>query len=189
MRGWVESAGCAERRGEKRFEDEPRTRGPKDNVGVIGNDARDDRRHLIHLLQRHVGGTGDGEDDAHRPLNRKVEERRRDGRKGRVACARLAETAANAHESRAGVCHDRAHVGKVDVDEAWAKETERREVSMRVHGGGAEERWEAGTLRCVRAQQSRRRGGGLEHASRMHACVMQALMQRAGENAAANDLA
>ena len=51
-------------------------------------------------------------------LEREVQQRRRDGRHRCVVRPTPSRAAANAEERLAGVGHDRAHVGEVDVDEA-----------------------------------------------------------------------
>ena len=64
---------------------------------------------------------GDVEQDAGRALDRRLEQRRADGGARGLAGAVLALADADAHQRRAGVAHDRAHVGEVEVDDARAR--------------------------------------------------------------------
>ncbi len=82
--------------------------------------ARDDLGRLVDLEEADVGAAGDVEQDAGGALDRRLEQRRGDRAAGRLGRAVLAGGRADAHQGRAGVAHDRAHVGEVEVDEARA---------------------------------------------------------------------
>ena len=82
-------------------------------VGVPG----DDLRRLVHLEQPDIGTARDVEENPGRTVERRLEERRGDGRVGRVCGARVARRGSDSHQRRAGVAHDRADVGEVEVDE------------------------------------------------------------------------
>ena len=61
---------------------------------------------------------GDVQQDAGGAVDRLFQQRRGDRGLGGVAAAVLATGGADAHQGRAGVLHDRAHVGEVEVDQA-----------------------------------------------------------------------
>src|SRR4051794_2962569 len=90
----------------------------EDDVGVGVGRGVDDLRRLVDLEQAEVAAAGDVEEDAVGALDRLLEQRARDRRLGRLGGPRLAGGGADAHERRAGVLHDRPHVGEVEVDQA-----------------------------------------------------------------------
>ena len=72
---------------------------------------------LVDLEQADVGGAGDVEQHAGRPVEGRLEERRRHRRVRRGCRAALAARRADAHQRRACVAHDRADVREVEVHE------------------------------------------------------------------------
>src|SRR5581483_7847170 len=89
----------------------------EDDVRLRVRRGVDDLRRLVDLEEREVRAAGDREEDAARAVDGLLEERRHDGLACRVRGARLAASVTDAHEGRAGVRHDRLHVGEVEVDE------------------------------------------------------------------------
>src|SRR3989344_4766445 len=83
-------------------------------VGIdgLGNDIRG----ILHLQHAKVLASSDGEKNSLRAMYRDFQEGRVYRGAGCELGTLLADTRANPHESTAGVLHDRAHVGKVDVD-------------------------------------------------------------------------
>ena len=92
--------------------------GAEDDVAVGVGGAADDLRRLVDLEQPEVVAAGDVEQDAAGALDAGLEQRRADRRLRRLDGAVLAAGHADAHQRRAGVLHDGAHVGEVEVDEA-----------------------------------------------------------------------
>ena len=92
--------------------------GAEDDVAVAVGGAGDDLGRLVDLEQAEVAAAGDVEQDAAGALDARLEQRRADRRPRRLDGAVLAAGHADAHERRAGVLHDGAHVGEVEVDEA-----------------------------------------------------------------------
>src|SRR3954451_24783031 len=90
----------------------------EDDVRGRVRGALDDLGRLVDLEQADVAAAGDVEQDAGRALDGLLEQRTRDRLLGRLGRAVLAARLADAHEGRAGVGHDRADVGEVQVDEA-----------------------------------------------------------------------
>ena len=90
----------------------------EDDVRVVTRPLADDLGRLVHLVEREVVAAGDREQDALGADDVGVDERRAqralDGLHGAVVAGRVAD----AHERVAGVLHDRAHVGEVEVDQA-----------------------------------------------------------------------
>ena len=80
----------------------------------------DDLGRLVDLDEREVVAAGDREQDAARADDLRVDERRAERALRGLARAVRAGRVADAHERRARVLHDRAHVGEVEVDEARA---------------------------------------------------------------------
>ena len=75
-------------------------------------------RRLVDLEQAEARAAGDVEQDALGARDVDLEQRAGDRLAGGLRGAVLAARAADAHERGAGVLHDRAHVGEVEVDEA-----------------------------------------------------------------------
>ncbi len=78
----------------------------------------DQLRRLVDLEQAEVLGAGDVQQHPGRAFDRLLDQRRGDRRFRRFERAFLARGRADAHQRRAGVAHDRAHVGEVEVDQA-----------------------------------------------------------------------
>ncbi len=91
--------------------------GAEDDVGFRGCRLRDDTRGLVDFEHREVVAARDVEEDALGTVDGELEERRIDRGAGCFGGAAVAGAVADAHERRAGVLHDRFHVGEVDVDE------------------------------------------------------------------------
>ena len=72
---------------------------------------------LVDLEEADVSRPGDVEQHAGGAVERGLEKRRRDGGVRGGGGAALAARRADAHQRGAGVAHDRAHVGEVEVDE------------------------------------------------------------------------
>ena len=92
--------------------------GAEDHVRVRVGVARHDLGRLVDLEEAEARAAGDVEQDAGSAVERRLEQRRGDGRVRGVGRTRVARGAADAHQRRPGVAHDRAHVGEVEVDEA-----------------------------------------------------------------------
>ena len=90
----------------------------EDDVRVRVRGALDDLGRLVDLEQAEVVAAGDVEQDAGGALDRLLQQRRGDRGLGGLGGAVLAAGGADAHQRRAGVVHDRAHVGEVEVDQA-----------------------------------------------------------------------
>ncbi len=91
----------------------------EDDVRLVGSGAADDLGCLVHLEQREVMASRDREEDAACPGDLGVDQWRAErafGSLPRASFGRL--RVADAHERRAGVGHDGADVGEVEVDEA-----------------------------------------------------------------------
>src|SRR6185437_7998226 len=73
---------------------------------------------VVDLEQAEVLAAGDVQEDAGGPVDGLFQERRGDRSTGRVGATGLATGGPDPHEGRAGVVHDRAHVGEVEVDQA-----------------------------------------------------------------------
>ena len=91
--------------------------GAEDDVGVVVGRVGDDARGLVDLVEREIRAAGDVEQDAARALDGAVQQRRADGHGGRLVGAIVSARLAHAHDRRAGVLHDGAHVREVQVDE------------------------------------------------------------------------
>ena len=92
--------------------------GTEDDVRVLVGVIGDEGGSLVDLVEAEVRATGDREQDALGAVHGGLEQRRVDGLLGRDEGSVLAAGVADAHESRTGVGHDGADVGKVDVDHA-----------------------------------------------------------------------
>ncbi len=94
--------------------------GAEDDVGVRVHFLTDAGRRLVHLEQGHVLAAGDGDEQAagaaHGGL---VQQRVGDGGFGGLEGALVAGGFAGAHHRLAHVAHHGAHVGEVEVDEAF----------------------------------------------------------------------
>jgi hypothetical protein len=77
----------------------------------------DEARGLVDLEQAEVRTALDGQQDAVRAVDARLEQRARDGRFGGLDRAVLAAGRADAHERAAGALHDRLDVGEVEVDQ------------------------------------------------------------------------
>ena len=95
--------------------------GAEDDVRVLVGGARDDLRRVVDLEQAEVAAAGDVQEDAGGALDARLEQRARDRGAGGLGGAVLARRRADAHQRRAGLAHDRAHVGEVEVDDARAR--------------------------------------------------------------------
>src|ERR1039458_1796602 len=91
--------------------------GAEDDVRVRVGRVLDDLRSVVDLEQAEVLAAGDVQQDAGGPLDGLFQERRGDRGLGGVGGAVLAAGRADSHQSRAGVLHDRAHIGEVEVDQ------------------------------------------------------------------------
>ncbi len=90
----------------------------KDDVGVVVGFGLDELGRLVDLEETEVLRAGDVEQHPRRALDRLLDQRRGDRGLGGVDGTRLTRGGADAHQGRAGVAHDRAHVGEVEVDQA-----------------------------------------------------------------------
>ena len=91
--------------------------GTEDDVRVGVRDGVDDLRCLVHFEEAEVGPAGDVEQDATRPFDRRLEQRRGDGGAGGVGGAAVANRRSDPHDGGPGVDHDHLHVGEVGVDQ------------------------------------------------------------------------
>src|ERR687898_300646 len=89
----------------------------EDDVGIGMRDPVDHLGRLVDLEQAEVATAGDGEQDAPRALDRRLQQGARDGVARRLERAALARPVADAHERGAGIAHNHLHVGEVGVDE------------------------------------------------------------------------
>ena len=92
---------------------------PEDDVGLRVGRGADLLGRLGHLEQAEARRAGDVEQDALGAGDVDLEERAGDRHPGGLDGAVLALGAADPHESRAGVAHDRANVGEIEIDESW----------------------------------------------------------------------
>src|SRR5205807_4061401 len=92
--------------------------GPEDDVRVLVRRGAHDLGRLVDLMQRQVGPTGDVEQDAARPVDRGLQQRRGDRVASGVRGALVAATEADAHQGGALTGHDGLDVGKVQVDQS-----------------------------------------------------------------------
>ena len=92
--------------------------GAEDDVRLGVRGVGDGLRRLVDLPQRQVAPARDRQQDRLRALERRLQQRGRDGLRRRVRRALLAVAHADAQQRRAGLGHDRAHVGEVEVDQA-----------------------------------------------------------------------
>ena len=90
----------------------------EDDVGVRVGGRGDDLRRLVDLEQAEVAATGDVEQDAGGALHGLLEQRRGDRLLGRLSRATLSGGVPDADECGAGVLHDGADVGEVQVDQS-----------------------------------------------------------------------
>ena len=96
-------------------------RGAEDDVRVVGRRRSHHLGGLVDLVEREVVAAGDREQDSLRAADVGLDQRRAQRALGGVARAVLAARGeADAHQRSAGVLHDRAHVGEVEVDQARA---------------------------------------------------------------------
>src|SRR3954470_10342510 len=103
--------------------------GAEDDVRVGVRRRVDQLGGLVDLEQPEVLAARDVERDAGGALDGLLEQRRGDRGLGRLGRAALTGGRADAHERRAGVLHDRADVGEVEVD----KTRDRNEVRDALH--------------------------------------------------------
>ena len=75
-------------------------------------------RGVVHLEEPQVLATGDVQQDPGRAIDRLLQQGRGDRGLGGLGAAILAGGVADAHQRRAGVVHDRADVGEVEIDKA-----------------------------------------------------------------------
>ena len=93
----------------------------EDDLGVVAHGVVDDVVDLGGLAQGEIVAADDVDQDAGGAGDRNVvEQRARDGLLGGFERAVVAPADAGAHERRAAVLHDGAHVGEVHVDDAGA---------------------------------------------------------------------
>ena len=90
---------------------------PEDHVAVVVGGLADDPGGLVDLEQAQVGSARDVEQHAGGAGHGRLEQRRRDRGLRRLGGPVLARRRADAHQRRAGVLHDRADVGEVEVDQ------------------------------------------------------------------------
>src|SRR4051794_14766885 len=90
----------------------------EDDVRVGVGRGVDELGRLVDLEQPEVLAARDVEQDAGGALDGLLQQRRGDRGLGGLGGAVLPRRRADAHEGRAGVLHDRADVGEVEVDEA-----------------------------------------------------------------------
>src|SRR3954468_23953436 len=90
----------------------------EDDVRVRVAGAVDDLGRLVDLEEPEVAAAGDVEQDAGGAVDGLLEQRRADGRLRGLGRAVLPRGRADAHQRAAGVVHDRADVGEVEVDQA-----------------------------------------------------------------------
>ena len=94
----------------------------EDDVRVVGRGLAHRLGRLVHLVEREVVAAGDREQDAARAGDLGLDQRAAKRALGRFLGAVLAGRVADAHQRRAGVRHDRAHVGEVEVDQAGVRD-------------------------------------------------------------------
>ncbi len=93
---------------------------PDDDVGVLIDLFADPGRGLVDFVQGEVLAARDRDQQPARALHRHVVDQRiGDGGFGGAQRALLARRLAGPHHGLAHLAHDRAHVGKVEVDEAF----------------------------------------------------------------------
>ena len=112
-------------------------------------------RGLVHLPQRQAAAAGDRQEDRARAVHRGFEQRRR-RRLGRcLRRARLAYAHADAEQRAAGVAHDRAHVGEVEVDQTGERHEIRNALyALAQHVVGDAEGLDHGCLLVEHGQQA-----------------------------------
>ena len=72
---------------------------------------------FVHFKEAHIPATLHIEENALRPLNRDIQKRAVNGFLRGFLCPIFAAGAANCHKRRATVLHNRAHIGKVQIDQ------------------------------------------------------------------------
>ena len=92
--------------------------GAEDEVDVAVGLLLHHGRGLVHFLQAQIGTAGDGQQHALGAFHCRLEQRRVNGLLGRGHDAVITARGTDTHERGAGIRHDRAHVGEVDVDHA-----------------------------------------------------------------------
>ena len=91
-----------------------------DDVGVLIDFFADARGRLVDLIEREIAAAGDGDEKASRALHRGVVDQRiGDRRFGGRQRPLFAFGLAGPHHRLAHFAHDGAHVGKVEVDQAF----------------------------------------------------------------------
>ena len=94
--------------------------GAQDDVRLRIDLFADAGRRLVHLVEGEVGAAGDRDEQPAGALHRDVVEQRvGDRRLGGLLRATVARGLAGAHHRLAHAAHDRAHVGEVEVDQAF----------------------------------------------------------------------
>src|SRR5262245_13054160 len=101
----------------------------EDDVRLVPGALPHDLGRLVHLVEREVVAAGDREQDALRPDDVGLDERRAQRPLDGLHAAVVAAREADAHQRVAGVLHDRADVGEVEVDEP----RQRDEVADALH--------------------------------------------------------
>ena len=72
----------------------------------------------FHILQTHIGGTSDVNEDTVGPIDGGLHERTRDSDTRSLFCLALARSMSDTHMGIAGILHDAGNIGKVQIDEA-----------------------------------------------------------------------
>ena len=92
--------------------------GAEDDVRIRIRGGGDDLSGLVHLEESEVAPAGDVQQDAGRTVDRRLEQRGGNRRLRGLGGAIVAGGAADAHQCRTGLVHDRPHVGEVEVDQS-----------------------------------------------------------------------
>ena len=98
----------------------------EDDLALLAHRFLHDVGDRVHIAERHLVAAGDVDQHTARPGDRHaVEQRTLDRHLGGVHRAILAAADAGAHDRRATVLHDGAHVGEVDVHDAGLRDDAR----------------------------------------------------------------
>src|SRR5699024_1332962 len=95
--------------------------GTEDEVDVFVSLFLNHDRCLVNFLQTQIGTTGNGKQNALGAFHAGFQQWRINSLFCRLHHAVITACRAYAHQRRTSIRHNRAHVGKVDVDHAWDK--------------------------------------------------------------------